>query len=172
MSDFTPINTQEEFDAAISSRLKRERESLTKSIAQKYADDGYLSPDDAAKLKAGYDKQIGELNAAMEAATKKSADFERSIAEKDAAIKRYETASVKARVAHETGLPYELAGRLSGETEEEIRKDAEALVKLVGPARRSDPKATNEPGGDPGKAAEALSKDAAIKKLLAGIHKQ
>lgn len=170
MGEFTPINTQEEFDAAISSRLKRERESLTKSIAQKYADDGYMPPDEVAKLKAGYDKQIGELNTAMEAAAKKSADFEKSIAEKDAAIKRYETASVKARVAHETGLPYELASRLSGETEDEIRKDAEALSKLVG-TRRSDPKATNEPGGDPGKAAETLAKNAGYRKLLAGIDK-
>lgn len=148
MGEFTPINTQEEFDAAISSRLKRERESLTKSITQKFADDGYMSPDDVAKLKAGYDKQIGDLNSAVDAATKKSAAFEKSIAEKDAAIKKYETASVKARVAHETGLPYELSGRLSGETEEDIRKDAEALVKLVGQNRHTaDPNSSNDPAG-------------------------
>ena len=172
MGEFTPINTQEEFDAAISSRLKREKDSLTKAITQKFADDGYMSPDEVAKLKAGYDKQIGELNTAMEAAAKKSSDYEKSIAEKDAAIKRYESASVKARVAHEEGLPYELAGRLSGETEEEIRKDAKALSKYVGNGRRGDPKATNEPGGDPGKAAEALSKDAGLKKLLAAVRKE
>ena len=171
MGDFTPINTQEEFDAAISSRLKRERDSLTKSLAQKYADEGYMSPADVTAMKAGYDKQLGELNTAIEAASKKAAEQDKSIAEKDAAIKRYETASVKARIAHETGLPYELASRLSGETEEEIRKDAEAFAKLVGSGRRSDPKATNEPGGDPGKAAESLSKDAAYKKLLSGIRK-
>lgn len=171
MGEFTPINTQEEFDAAISSRLKRERESLTKTLTQKYTDEGYMSPDDVGKLKAGYDKQIGELNTAIEAASKKAAEYDKSIAEKDAAIKRYETASVKASVAHETGLPYELAGRLSGETEEDIRKDAETLAKLVGSVRHGDPKATNEPGGDPGKVAETLSKDAAYKKLLAGIRK-
>ena len=169
MSDFTPINTQEEFDAAISSRLKRERESLTKSITQKFADDGYMSPDDAAKLKAGYDKQIGELNAAIEAASKKAAAYDKDIAEKDATIKRYETASVKARVAHETGLPYELSGRLSGETEEEIRKDAESFVKLFGQSRRmSDPVGTNEPAGQQSKQA---SETAAYKALLSGLTK-
>ena len=169
MSEFVAINTQEEFDAAISSRLKRERESLTKSITQKFADDGYMSPEDVAKLKAGYDKQIGELNTAMEAATKKSAAFEKSIAEKDAAIKKYETASVKARVAHEAGLPYELSGRLSGETEEEIRKDAESLVKLVGQSRHvADPVSTNEPAGGQSKQA---GETAAYKALLNGLTK-
>lgn len=167
MSDFTPINTQEEFDAAISSRLKRERESLTKSITQKFSEEGYLSPDDAAKLKAGYDKQIGELNTAIEAANKKAAAYDKDIAEKNAAIKKYETASVKARVAHETGLPYELSGRLSGESEEEIRKDAELLVKLVGNTHRgADPLGTNEPGGDPNKA----SGDASYRALLKGLN--
>lgn len=169
MGDFTPINTQEEFDAAISSRLKRERESLTKSITQKFTDDGYMSPDDVAKLKAGYDKQIGDLNTAVDAATKKSAAFEKSIAEKDAAIKKYETASVKARVAHETGLPYELSGRLSGETEEEIRKDAESLVKLVGQTRHNaDPSKLNDPAGGKGQS-NSSGIDASYKALLKGF---
>ena len=168
MSEFTPINTQEEFDAAISSRLKRERESLTKSIAQKYADEGYMSPDEVAKLKEEYDRQVGELNTAVDAATKKAAAYEKSIAEKDAAIKKYETASVKARVAHETGLPYELSGRLSGETEEEIRKDAEGLVKLLGASRRTgDPLRSNEPAGGQGRSDET----AAYKALLSGLTK-
>ena len=167
MGEFTPINTQEEFDAAISSRLKRERESLTKSIAQKYADDGYMSPDDVAKLKAGYDKQIGDLNTAVDAATKKSAAYEKSIAEKDATIKKYETASVKARVARETGLPYELSSRLSGDTEEDIRKDAEALVKLVGTARHeSDPLGKKDPEGNPSNQGSEI---AAYKALLSGL---
>ena len=34
MAEFTPINTQEEFDAAIGARLKRERDTIT----AKYAD--------------------------------------------------------------------------------------------------------------------------------------
>lgn len=152
MADFTVINTQEEFDAAISSRLKRERDSITKTLQQKYIDDGYLSPDQVTKLKADYDKQIGELTTAAEATGKKLAAYEKDIADRDATIKKYETASVKARVAHEIGLPYELAGRLSGETEEDIRKDAEALFKLVGkPARTADPLGKSEPSAEKGK---------------------
>ena len=49
MSEFTPITTQEQFDAAIGERLKRERESL----AKKYGD--Y----DALKQKTDdYERQI------------------------------------------------------------------------------------------------------------------
>ena len=168
MAEFTPINTQEEFDAAISSRLKRERESLTKSLTQKFAEDGYLSPDAVSELKAGYDKQIGELNTAIETANKKAAAYDKDIAEKDAAIKKYETASVKARIAHETGLPYELAGRLSGESEEDIRKDAQLLVKLVGDTnRRSDPLSLGEPGGN----GHGNKADAAYKALAESLTK-
>ena len=36
----------------------------------------------------------------------------------------------KSRVT--TGIPFELAERLSGDTEEEIRKDAETLAKFIG----------------------------------------
>ncbi len=44
MAEFTPITTQEEFDAAISTRLEREH--------KKY--EGYLSPDDVQKKYADY----------------------------------------------------------------------------------------------------------------------
>ena len=48
MSDFKEIKTQEEFNAAIGERLKREREAVKKEF------EGYLSPEDAAKKYAGY----------------------------------------------------------------------------------------------------------------------
>ena len=42
------------------------------------------------------------------------------------------------------GLPYELAARLSGETEEDIRKDAVALSKVIG--QQEAPLASTERG--------------------------
>lgn len=42
---FKVIETQEEFDARISERLKRDRESF----AKKY--EGYISPEDLSKIK-------------------------------------------------------------------------------------------------------------------------
>lgn len=125
MSDFTPIATQEQFDEAIKDRLARSE----KKWQEKYS--GYLSPDDvAAKLK-DYEKQIADFGSSLDNANKKAKADAEAIASLQAKIKEYETASVKSRIAHEIGIPYELANRLSGETEEDIRKDAEALKPLV-----------------------------------------
>lgn len=155
--DFTPITTQEQFDAAIKDRLNRERDSF----AKKY--EGYVSPDDLTKVKNEYAKQIADLTKDAEAKAKKYADYDKKIADRDAKIKGYETDSVKTRIAHETGLPYELAGRLSGSTEEEIRKDAESLVKLVGStqtktAPMADPEGVDAGGKGSSSALLALSR--------------
>ena len=130
MAEFVPITTQEAFDAAIGERLKRERES----IAKKYGD-----YDDLKRKVADYEAQIGQMTREAEDTAKKYAGYDQNLAEMQAKIKGYETASVKTRIAHESGLPYELASRLSGESEESIRKDAEALAKLLGGQTHSAP---------------------------------
>ena len=135
MAEFTPITTQEQFEAIMKDRLERERTS----VAKKY--EGYTLSKDA------------ETNA------KKYADYDKQIAERDTRLKHYETASVKTRIAYETGLPYEMASRLSGDAEEEIRKDAEALVALIGKNKPVAPLADQEskPSGKNG-AISALAK--------------
>lgn len=144
MEEFKPITTQAEFDAAIGERLKRERETL----AKKYGD--Y----DDLKTKVGdYEKQIAQMSKAAKESAEKYAGYDKNLAELQAKVKGYETDSVKTRIAHETGLPYELAGRLTGEDEAAIRKDAEALSKLLdGQKHKTPPLRDSEPAGD-GKAA-------------------
>lgn len=115
---FEIIDTQEKFDAAISERLKRER--------AKFAD-----YDEVKKQNSDYEKQISELTKAAEDAAKKYADYDKKFGEMESKLKGYETGSVKMRIAHETGIPFELASRLSGDDEEAIRKDAETLAKFV-----------------------------------------
>ena len=132
MADFTPINTQAEFDAAIADRLSRQEKSLTANY------EGYMSSDEVSAVRAGYDKTIAELQSAKEASDKQ-------LTEALAKIKGYETDSVKTRIALETGLPYGMAARLAGETEDEIRKDAEALRDMMKPAAGAAPLASAEP---------------------------
>ena len=151
MAEFKVINTQEEFDAAIASRLSRERDTVKKQY------EGYLSPEDAQKKYAGYlspeqvtEKYKGYLTPAQ-------------AAEKDAKIKGYETNSVKMRIAHETGIPFELVGRLSGDDEAAIRKDAETLAGFLKSTKPTPPLADPEGG--------AVSKDAAYKNLAASLTK-
>jgi len=100
---FNPINTQEEFDAAIRERLQRERE--------KYAD--Y----DSIKAENGTLKnQVTTLTGEKEALEKQ--------------VKGHATAAVKMRIAQELNLPASMAERLNGETEEDIRKDAESMATI------------------------------------------
>ena len=131
MENFTPITTQEEFNAAVGKIRDEARERAEKKF------EGYVSPDEYAKATAETQKQIDELTKTIEDSAKKYASYDEELADRDARIKSYETASVKSRIAHELGLPYGAADRLRGDTEEEIRKDAEsckALFKTPGAA--------------------------------------
>lgn len=135
MSEFTPINTQEEFNQRISQRLEEARNAER----QKFAD---------------YETVKKDLETAMADAQKK----DQTITDLEAQLKGSRAELAKTRIALEKGLPVEMSGRLNGETEDEIRKDAEALSALFGrrnpaPRRDNDPPAGNE-------------KNAAFKKLL------
>ena len=148
MAEFTPITTQEDFDKAIGERLKRERETVKKEYA------GYLSPEDEKKKYEGY------LSPAAEKEKYKGYLAPEEAAEKEKAIKGYEANSVKMRIAHEVGIPYELADRLTGENEEALRKDAEGLIKIMGSQAHKVPplKSTEPPAAD--------TKTAAFKSML------
>ena len=125
-NEFKAIETQEDFDAAIKARLDRNTKTVTDEVKKSY--EGYISPDEAKKL-----------TEQVEALTKQLTEKDTSIADLTAKNKAYETASVKARIAHEKGLPFELADRLSGETEEDIAADAESLAQFVSAGRNPAP---------------------------------
>lgn len=145
---FEPINTQEEFDAAISERLARE--------AKKY--EGYTSPEDLEKIKAEHDGKIADLSGQIDTVNKQLAEKDKSIEERDAKIKGYETNSVKMRIAREAGLSYEAADYLQGDDEESIKKSAESLKSLIG-NKPAPPLGDPEPDAGNGK-------DEAYKKML------
>ena len=46
-------------------------------------------------------------------------------------VKGFETSALRQRIAREKGIPAEMADRLSGETEEDIRKDADTMAGLI-----------------------------------------
>ena len=135
MGEFKVINTQEELDALIKDRIDRER----KSLSEKYSDYEELK-----KRNTEYEAQVSKLSEANKAYETKKSEYEKQIGELSSKIKGYETDSAKTRIALEVGLPYEMANRLSGSTEEEIRKDAEMLVKFVGKSNAA-PSSSSEP---------------------------
>ncbi len=69
--------------------------------------------------------------------------------EANAKLKEYETAAMKRRIAQEKGIPAEFADRLTGETEKDLKADADAMAGMLkavkGPAPLFDP---NTPAND------------------------
>lgn len=127
MGDFKVIETQEEFDKAIQSRLKQK----DRELADKYKD--YLSPDDVTALKADYDKQLQDANKLVKETQDKLSTFDETISNLTKRAEAAEKQVLKNRVAYENKLPIELSERLIGNTEEELKADAEKLSGIIKP---------------------------------------
>lgn len=119
MADFKVIETQEQLDELIKDRLDRQK--------AKFND-----------VEENYKKEIESLKANIQAneskfkeANDKLQSHDEEVAKLNAEISTYKLESMKHKVAHENGLPYELAARLTGETEDALKQDAEALKKYV-----------------------------------------
>lgn len=103
------------------------------------------------------DKQIKELNASLDEVAAK----DQTIAELTGKVATFESAALKSRIAYEMGVPFELAGRLTGDDEPAIRADAESIMKLV--QRQTPPplRSTEPPAGN--------SEKQEFKSLLSGL---
>ena len=112
--------TQTELDSIVSERVNREKGKFSAQI-----DELSKKTSEYETQIANYTNQFKELSEKYEAQTK-------ALAEKDAKIQSYELQSVKLRVSHEFGIPYELASRLNGTNEDEIKKDAELMKNVIG----------------------------------------
>lgn len=145
MSNFKTIETQEELDAIIGERLKRKEESVRAEVAKEYAN--IIASRDELKTRCETQvEELSKLNEALKESAEKSARYEEENGKLSASVRKYETDSVKTRIAYEEGLPFELAYRLSGETEEDIRKDAKVIASYVN-RKKVAPLANNNPGG-------------------------
>ena len=140
--EFKVIETQEQLDAVIKGRLERAEKKYSEATAE---------------LQTKYDTALSELEALKSTNTElteqikgfdeKYKGYDTEVADLKAKVKQYETDSVKTRIAREVGLPYEMRDRLRGETEDEIKADAEALVKLI-PKNQTPPKSTESSSDD------------------------
>ena len=128
MSEFTPIQTQEEFDKAIKGRLaQKDREA-----EERYKD--YLSPDKVSELKADFEKKLEEAKKSAKEAADKLSENDKTVAELTKRAETAENSLLKNKIAYSHKLPLELAGRLVGTTEEELTQDAESLAALMKPS--------------------------------------
>ena len=122
MSDFKAIETQEQLDAIIGERIRR----AESKAAEKYADyDSVKHQND--ELTA----QIADLTKQIKAKDEAISGNKEIVDNLNAKIKDYETRSVKTRIAHEVGLPYQFEDKLSREDEDAIREDAKKMASFI-----------------------------------------
>ena len=136
--EFKVIETQEDFDKAIQKRLAR----ADREMQEKYQD--YLAPDKVEELKQEYEKKIQKAEEDLNAANEKIAGHDQIVADLTTRATTAENKLLKGRIANDAGIPLELAARLVGNNEEELKKDAEQLAsylvpKAAPPLRSSDP---------------------------------
>lgn len=118
MSEFKPITTQEELDSIIGERLKRQKESISKQ---------YTDYEELKTKNVDLEKELTELKKSLESSTSSKTELEKQIEELTGKVKAHDLSSLKIRYALENGIPYNLAGRISGDDEKSIKADAESL---------------------------------------------
>ncbi len=112
--EFTPINTQEEFDAR---------------VTEVYGD-------------------VKGLQGQVETHSATIAQRDQTITQLQSEINGYKTTALKQRIAQEKGIPAEMAARLSGETEKDIRADADAMATMLRTYKGAPPMHDPEPKPD------------------------
>lgn len=109
--EFTPINTQEEFESR---------------VREVYGD-------------------VGNLQQQLKTVTGERDTHANTIADLQKQVKGFETAALRQRIAREKGIPPEMADRLSGETEKDIRADADVVAGIFKSAKGPAPLFNPEP---------------------------
>lgn len=107
-----------------------------------------VKPEDYDEIKAE-NKALNDTVADLQKSMKDFEGYEDKLTEKDNLIKDYEIKNLKYRIANESGIPLELASKLTGETEEDLKKDAETLSSFITkkqtlPLRTTEPKVDDE----------------------------
>lgn len=136
---FKPIETQEALDAIIKDRVERAKESARKEAESKFADydDLVKKLEDAQNGDTEKDNRIKELEEQIAGGQKKVSDLEGE-------LNGLKTEKQKFDIAREVGLPYEMASRITGDTPESMKEDAEMLKGFVAP-KKSAPSVSHDP---------------------------
>lgn len=145
--EFTPIETQEQFDAMVKDRVERAKKSAAKEFETQLKDLEQLKESVTAK-----ETEIGTLKAKitdLEAEKKTSGESYQSMQKELSQVK---LSALKQRIAIDAGIPLEMADRLNGEDEESIKEDAEKVKGFLGAKHVAPSFKTEEVPTDPAEA--------------------
>ena len=145
--EFTPIETQEQFEAMVKDRVERAKKSAAKEFETQLKDLEQLKESVTAK-----ETEIGTLKAKitdLEAEKKTSGESYQSMQKELSQVK---LSALKQRIAIDAGIPLEMADRLNGEDEESIKEDAEKVKGFWGAKHVAPSFKTEEVPEDPAEA--------------------
>jgi len=114
--------------------LGLEKEAIDKVMAEHGKTIQAAKPtdyDDLKSTKETLEKQVEELNGTLTATNDKYTQQESTLGDLQKQVKGYEVDTLKNRIASQVGLPLNLAGRLTGTTEDELKADAENFASFV-----------------------------------------
>lgn len=159
---FKAIETQEELDGIIKKRLaQKDRE-----LEERYKE--FLSPEKAEELKKGYIEEIDNLKKTITDTNETLKGHDKIVSDLTERAQKAETSLLKSKIAHDTGIPYELAGRLMGSNEEELKKDAETLASIIKPSYIAPLRTSDIVGGN----IQNTQKNTAMLGLLSQLNEQ
>ncbi|MBQ3281563.1 MAG: hypothetical protein IJH41_04045 [Eubacterium sp.] len=139
------LMTQDEVNKLVGAEKTKAKSKAEADAAEKYKDF-----EDFKTKAEKYDSDLGLKDT--------------KIKELEDKVKKYESDSVKTKIARAAGLPDEMADRLRGTTEEEMKADAESLAKIV-VKKEVAPLGDPEPGRGGGDDGDDKKK-ASLKKML------
>lgn len=154
MTEFKPITTQEELNAILADRLKRQKDSLLKK---------YENYDTVVEENNTLREQLSTKDQTLEKSNEELAAYQSKIDDLTGELSQQQLSSLKTTIALQHGIPYNLAGRLQGEDEESIIEDAKSISSFIAQNEPVAPLKSTEPQ-------QINSEDAAYKSLLENLN--
>lgn len=160
---FKTFETEEEYEAAFTDRIARER--------KKYAD--YDALKEKAGLydeliKADYEGKARKAKADYDALVDKYKDYDKNVTALTERATKAENSLIKIRIANDYKLPMDLAERITGADEKAMKEDAEKLSKYLhtpaAPGFSPEPRTLGNP--------KDAAREAALKNLLHSLDKK
>lgn len=122
VNTFTPIETQEAFEEALKERIDRAKNSVRNEFKD------YETYKEKA---SAYDAKVQEYEGKISNLTASASEKDKKISDLKEKVAKYESDSVKTRLAAEYGLTPETVEFMTGKDETEWRAKAEKLAALT-----------------------------------------
>lgn len=144
--EFTPIETQEQFDSMVKERVERAKKSAVKEMETQLKDLEQTKEQLATK-----DSEIEALKAKINDFEGEKKASEESYQSMQKELSELKLKALKTQIAMDNNIPLDMADRIKGEDEEAMRADAEKLASFV--SKRVAPSfKTEEVSSDPAEA--------------------